>query len=263
MFNTARFLGPIFAGIILVNFGAFACFGMNALSYIAVIASLLLMRLEREEPLSRHESVWGGFHFIWQNKSVFRTVALIGAASLTIWSISTLFPVLASHFGHAAAGYSAIMTVNGVGAAAGGLLIASIGHRLPRRVLVYAGPIVCGAAFLALTWMPNFVLALACLFVAGLAMIVLGVSAQTKVQEDVTDTLRGRVMAVYSLVFSALMPLGGLLIGFLAERIGTMQAIRLSVAVCVAATSLLFAWSQREFAARESAPGPAARGSTA
>jgi len=246
MFNTARFLGPIFAGAVLVKLGAFACFGLNAVSYIAVIISLLMMHVPKEEPIDRNESVWEGFRFIWQNKSVFRTVALIGAASLTIWSVSTLYPVIAAHFGRGAAGYSAIMSLNGVGAAVGGLLIATIGHQFPRRILVYGGPIVCCAAFLALTFAPTFYLALACLFGAGFAMIVLGVSAQTKVQEDVTDALRGRVMAVYSLVFSALMPLGGLIIGFVAEHAGPMNAIRLNTALCAAVTVVLFAWSQRD-----------------
>lgn len=251
MFNTARFIGPIFAGMVLVRFGAFVCFGVNSLSYIAVITSLLLMQVPREQPLHRQNSVWEGFRFIRQNRTVLRTVMMIGVASMTIWSVSTLYPVIAAHFGRSAAGYSAIMSLNGVGAAAGGLFVASLGHRFARRTLIYGGAVACCFGFLALTWMPSFYPALMCLLAAGFCMIVLGVNAQTKVQEDVTDALRGRVMAVYSLVFSALMPLGGLLIGFLAEHIGPMNAIRASAVACLVATLSLFAWSQRDPASRQ------------
>jgi predicted MFS family arabinose efflux permease len=139
-----------------------------------------------------------------------------------------------------------MMSAIGVGAAIGGLAIAGLGHRFPRRTLVYSGPLLCGAAFVALVFAPTFEFALACLVAAGFAMIVLGVSAQTKVQEDVSDALRGRVMAVYSLVFSALMPAGGLLIGFMAERIGPMPSIAIDAVVCMIVTVLLFTWSQRE-----------------
>ena len=176
---------------------------------------------------------------------------MIGVASLTVWSISTLYPVMAAHFGQGAAGYSAIMSLNGVGAAAGGLFVAGLGHRFARRSLIYSGSVACSLGFLALTWMPSFYPALACLLAAGFCMIILGVNAQTKVQEDVTDLLRGRVMAVYSLVFSALMPLGGLLIGFVAEHIGPMNAIRANAVTCIVATLALFAWSQSDHVSRQ------------
>jgi MFS family permease len=77
-------------------------------------------------------------------------------------------------------------------------------------------------------------------------MIIFGVSAQTKVQQDVPDELRGRVMAVYSLVFSGMMPLGGLLTGFLAEHLGALTAVRLNGIACLLVTILLFLWSQRD-----------------
>jgi predicted MFS family arabinose efflux permease len=246
MFNIARFLGPVVAGVVLVRFGAAACFGLNAVSYLAVIASLLMIRIPHRETPRAAQSAWDGFRFIWQVRSVFRTVTLMGAASLLIWSASTLYPIIASQFGHGAAGYTAIMAVNGVGAALGGLSIAAYGNRIERRTLVYGAPVLFCAALLALSLTPYYLLALVWLFAAGFSMILFGVSAQTKVQEDVPDTLRGRVMAVYSLVFSGMMPLGGLLIGLMAERFGAMTAIRLNSIVCLMVTGLLFAWSQRD-----------------
>jgi MFS family permease len=249
MFNIARFLGPVLAGLVLVRFGAAACFGLNAASYLAVIASLGMIRLPHRERTLQKQSVWEGFRFIWQVRSVFRTVALMGTASLLVWSASTLFPVLAAHFGQGATGYTGIMAVNGIGAALGGMLIAAYGQRMERRTLVYGAPILCCAAFIALSYAGAYPLALVCLFAAGFAMILFGVSAQTKVQEDVPDALRGRVMAVYSLVFSGMMPLGGLLVGFMAEHQGAMTAIRINSLLCLLVTGLLFVWSQRDMAA--------------
>ena len=246
LFNIARFVGPVAAGLVLVRFGAAACFGLNAASYLAVIASLALIRVPHGERSLRERSVWEGFRFIWRLRSVFRTVTLMGTASLLIWSISTLYPVIAAHFGHGAGGYTTIMAVNGVGAAIGGVLVATFGERIERRWLVYGAPVLFCAAFVGLSVATSFVAALVGLFVAGFALVVFGVSAQTKVQQDVTDELRGRVMAVYSLVFSAMMPLGGLLVGFLAERLGAMTTVRLNGVVCLLATAALFAWSQRD-----------------
>lgn len=253
MFNIARFLGPVLAGLALVRFGAAACFGLNAVSYLAVIASLIMIRLPHQERPLTEQSVFDGFRFIWQVRSVFRTVMMMGTASLLIWSASTLYPVLAAQFGQGAGGYTAIMAVNGVGAALGGMVIATFGNRIERRKLVYGAPVLFCTAFLLLSFTRYYLLALAWIFAAGFSMILFGVTAQTKVQEDVTDTLRGRVMAVYSLVFSGMMPLGGLLIGFMAEHLGTMTAIRINAVLCLVVAALLFTWSQRDRPARDKA----------
>ncbi|HVK03178.1 MAG TPA: MFS transporter [Armatimonadaceae bacterium] len=249
LFNTARFLGPVLAGLVLVRYGAAACFAANAVSYLAVIVSLVLIRVPRAERQGTGESVWAGFRFLWREKSVFRTVSLVGASSLLIWSVSTLYPVLADAFGRGAGGYTMVMAVNGIGAALGGALVAGLAHRFDRRLVVYGAPVVFCAGFLGISLAPTFWAMLAALFVAGAAMVTFGVSAQTKVQSDVPDALRGRVMAVYSLVFSGMMPVGGLAIGFVAERIGAASAIRLNVFLCLAVVAALFAWSNRDLAA--------------
>lgn len=246
MFNIARFLGPVLAGIALVRFGPAACFGLNAVSYLAVIASLLMIRLPQREVSLAEQSPWEGFRFINRVRSVLRTMLLVGTASLLIWSISTLFPVLATQFGQGASGYTTIMAVNGIGAAVGGILIATFGDRVERRYLVYGAPIVFCAVFIALSFITSYWLALFCIFLAGISMITFGVNAQTKVQQEVTDALRGRVMAVYSLIFSGLMPLGGLLIGFVAEHIGALHAIRINAILCLVIALSIFTWSQRE-----------------
>ena len=243
-FNLARFLGPVLAGIVLSHWGAAMCYLLNALSFIAVIFSLLMMRLPDFVARTQKASVWEGFKFIRSSPGVFRTVALVGAGSFFTWSVSTLFPMIATTYGEAARGYSYLMATNGVGAALGGLFVAVFGERLVRRTLVYGGAIVFCLSLLLLSVMHTFLLVNACVVLSGFSMIVFAISANTKVQSDLPDMLRGRVMAVYTLVMGGLMPLGGLEIGFLAhQRNSAGVAIGINAGICLGISIALYVWS--------------------
>ena len=250
-FNLARFIGPILAGVVLVKTNASVCFFLNALSFLAVIVSLLMMRLPAFVRRERSDSIWGGFTYIRDTPRVLRLVLLIGAGSIFAWSVSTLYPMLADQFRRGASGYSTMTALNGVGAALGGVALTLFGDRLPRRYVVYGGAIVFCIALFTLSIASTFALALAILVWSGFAMIVFAITANTRVQEEVPDALRGRVMAVYSLVFQGLMPVGGLEIGFLAGHLGGPEAIRINALICLLIAASLFAWSQ---VAQRSAP---------
>jgi len=243
-FNLARFIGPILAGVVLVKTNASVCFFLNGLSFLAVIVSLLMMRLPAFVRRDRADSIWGGFTYIRDTPRVLRLVLLIGAGSIFAWSVSTLYPMLADQFHRGASGYSLLTGVNGVGAALGGVALTLWGDRLPRRYAVYGGAVMFCISLVLLSITRSFPLALAVLIWSGFAMIVFAITAQTRVQEDVPDDLRGRVMAVYSLVFQGLMPIGGLEIGFLAGRLGGQEAIRINALCCLVITLSLFTWSQ-------------------
>jgi MFS family permease len=246
MFNMARFAGPIIAGSILVKLGSAWCFGLNGLSYLAVIASLLLMRLPEFSPAEHQHTIWDGFAFIRNNKQVLRILLLVGAASIFVWSFSTLFPIFATNFHRGAKGFTGMMAANGVGAALGGIFVASMGHLFPRRNLLYGGAMVFCAGLILFTTATTYWVALGWLLLCGFAMISFGINANTKIQEDVPDALRGRVMALYSMVFMGLMPLGGLEIGFLAEHLNAAVAVRINAAICFVITIALLGWSRAE-----------------
>ncbi|MCW3052683.1 MAG: Arabinose efflux permease [Chthonomonadales bacterium] len=250
-FNLARFVGPVMAGVVLVRTNAAVCFFLDGLSFLAVIVSLLMMRLPAFTRLDRTDSIWGGFLYIRDTPRVLRLVLLIGAGSIFAWSVSTLFPMLADQFHRGAGGFSLLTGVNGVGAAIGGAALTIWGDRLPRRYAVYGGAILFCISLITLSFSHSFALSLAILIWAGFMMIVFAISAQTRVQEEVPDDLRGRVMAVYSLVFQGLMPLGSLEIGFLAAHLGGPEAIRINALLCLVIAVGLFAWSQLS---RRSAP---------
>jgi MFS family permease len=242
-FNLARVIGPLLAGVVLQKLGATMCFTLNGLSFIAVIISLLMMRVPRIEPTTHDLHVFDGFAYILRTRRVLRVIMLIGAGSLFTWSVSTLFPMLSDLFHRRQAGFTMIMIFNGIGAAIGAALLAGAGDRISRRWQVYGGSALFCISLQALSFVSSFWLVLALLMVGGFAMIVFGMAAQTLVQEDVPDELRGRVMAVYSLVFQGLFPIGGLEIGFLANRFGAMPAIRVNGTICLVITLMILVWS--------------------
>lgn len=245
-FNIARFIGPIFAGWALVRYGSAMCFFLNGLSYIAVILSLMLMRLPKFVPHPTRLNVWEGFAFIGKTRPILRIVILMGGSSLLAWSVSTLYPALAAGFHRGEGGYSAMMTFNGIGAALGSVCLALFGDRLDRRLQIYGGALAFCVALLLLAVSPSFAFLLGTLTFGGFAMIAFGMSANTKVQEDVPDILRGRVMAVYSLVFQGMMPIGGLALGFLARHSSPNHAIQISATICLLLALSLYTWSLME-----------------
>ncbi len=253
-FNIARFVGPIMAGIVLTRYGASICFQLNGYSYIAVVVSLMMMRLPPFAPTLRKINVMEGIVYIWRTRAVLRVTLLVGASSLFAWSVSTLFPVISTYFHRGKGGYSAIMAVQGIGAAGGAILLAVGADRLNRRKLVYGGAILFCLFLAALSITSSFNFALLLLGLAGFAMIVFGMSAQIRIQEEVPDELRGRVLAVYSLVFQGLMPVGGIELGFLADHLskhsllwlpnaGAQIAIGLNALCCLVIAISIYLWS--------------------
>lgn len=242
-FNLARILGPMLAGIVLVKFGTSACFALNGVSFLAVIASLAMLRLPAFVRQARTGTVFDGFLYIARTPSVLRIILLIAAGSILTWPLSTLFPEFAALFHVGERGFSAMMSANGIGAAIAGLVLAWAGSRLSRRVAIYGGSALFCISLLFLAAAQPFWLMLLLLAVSGFAMILFGISSQTKIQEEVPDALRGRVMAVYSLVFNGLFSVGGLEIGYLAGRLKPMGAVHLNAAVCLVLTIAILAWS--------------------
>lgn len=241
-FNIARFAGPILAGVVLAKMGATMCFFLNGLSFVAVIISLLMMRVETQEEHSSQINIWGGLGYTLRNHTALRIIALIGCASMFTWSAGTLFPVFADRLREGATGYGAMLALNGIGAALGGLLIASVGARLPRMLVIYVGSFIFCFTLIFFAMSNQYYLSLALLAFSGMGMVLFGISSNTKVQEDVPDILRGRVMAIYSLVMGGLMPAGGLEIGFLAQKIGPSLAIEINAWLCVFCTVSMIIW---------------------
>jgi MFS family permease len=244
MFNGARILGPAIAGVLVATVGEGWCFFGNAVSYVAVIASLLSIRVATGVRPEGHGSalarVVEGFRFAWGTPPIRALLLLLGLVSLMGSPYAVLMPVIADQSFHAGArGLGILMGAAGVGAFIGALSLARrTTLRGYGRTVAFAA-IGLGLSLVAFSVAGQLWLAVALLIPVGFAMMTQMAASNTLIQSMVPDALRGRVMAIYSMMFMGMAPLGALLGGFLADRIGAGSTVALGGACCVAGGLLL------------------------
>ena len=225
MFNGARVIGPAIAGILVASIGEGWCFFANSVSYIAVIAGLLLMRIVpravEEEGDSALEHIAEGFRFVRRTSPILALLLLLGVVSLVAMPYSVLMPIFAARILHGnARTLGTLMGATGIGALTGALVLAS---RTGLKGLSRWVAISCagfGLALILFSFSRWYFLFVILLVPVGFAMMVQMASSNTLIQAMVPDRLRGRTMAVYSMMFMGMAPLGSLLSGALADRIG-------------------------------------------
>src|SRR2546421_3275662 len=253
--NGARVVGPSVAGLMIGAVGVAMCFFLNGLSFIAVIAGLLMMRLPALEPTvhvaSAGEHAWNGIVYSMKNRRVRTILLLFLAVGVFGWSYAVLMPAFARDvLGRGANGYGILMSASGLGAFVGALVIATYGHLFTPRKLALGGVWLFSAALLAFSFSRNFALALVLLFVGGFGMLLFFATSNTVLQTIVPDEMRGRVMGVWSLIFGAMIPLGSLEAGAVAHWVGTPFALAFGAIICaVSAAVTLFVIRRREAAA--------------
>jgi MFS family permease len=216
------------------------CFFANAVSYIAVIIGLFLMNVQRHErvhhPGSPLSHVAEGFRFVTQNSPVHALLILLGIVSLAGTPFAVLMPIFADrvlHGGAATLGW--LMGATGVGALVGALLLASRQSLdgLGRWVAVAATGFGVGLALFSLSrtfWLSSGILVL-----MGFALMIQMGSSNTLIQSMVPDRLRGRVMAVYSMMLMGMSPIGSLLAGAAADHIGAPLTVAAGGGICTIA----------------------------
>ena len=239
MFNGARIIGPAIAGILVASIGEGWCFFANAVSYIAVIAGLLMMRVpQRTMPpilASPCEHIAEGFRFVRDTAPIRALLLLIGLVSLVAMPYSVLMPVFAAKILHGnARTLGILMGATGVGAMSGALLLAS------RRGVGGLGKwvaIACGAfgtTLILFSFSRWWLLSAVLLVAVGFSMMTQMSSSNTLVQAMVPDRLRGRTMAVYSMMFMGMAPFGALMSGAAADRIGAPRTVAIGGVLAIA-----------------------------
>ncbi|MFZ0915895.1 MAG: MFS transporter [Candidatus Udaeobacter sp.] len=250
--NGARVIGPSVAGLMIGAVGVAMCFFLNGLSFVAVIAGFLMMRLPllRRPPhaVSAREHAWNGLVYSIKHRRVRTILLLFFAVGVFGWSYAVLMPAFARDvLGRGANGYGVLMSASGTGALVGALIVATYGHLFTPRKLALGGVWMFSAAMLALSFTKSFPLALLFLFGAGFGMLLFFSTSNTVLQTIVPDEMRGRVMGVWSLVFGAMIPLGSLEAGAAAHWFGTPFALAFGAIICaVAALVTLFVIQRRE-----------------
>jgi MFS family permease len=236
-FNLARVIGPAIAAGLIATVGLAACFFANAASYLAVIASLLRMDAG-QSPAPRTESLATalrqGFAFVFGNRWPRALVVLIATFSMFGFSFLPLMPVFARDVLRVgASGYAALVAAIGLGAAAAAFFLAGFGHRVRRSRLVLGSAMLFGVVLLAASLAPEFWSALVLFTVTGCVMALNGIAANTMLQSEAPDHLRGRVMGFYSFMVLGLAPFGSFQAGWIAEHFGVRIAFALGGMVCL------------------------------
>ena len=237
MFNGARIIGPAIAGILVARIGEGWCFAANSLSYIAVIIGLMLMQVHcvrRTSGSSPIEDIVAGFRWVAETKIIRALLLLLGLISLVGMPYVVLMPVFADRILHGGArGLGILMGATGVGALFGALtLAAKTGVKGLGRWVAYtcAG---FGVSLILFSFSRWFWVSVALLLPAGYSMMLQMACSNTLIQTMVPDQLRGRVMAVYSMMFMGMAPFGALFGGALAHRMGAPVTVAAGGVACV------------------------------
>ena len=248
-FNAARIVGPSLGGLIVARAGEGYCFALNALSYLAVLASLAAMRI-REDARPKSETPWqelkSGFAFVRRCPEVRSILILCGIISIATSPGATLAPVFAEGiFKMGSQGLGWLTAGMGAGAILGTLNLAQRkgAKGLPNVILSSAATLAAALALFA--WSPSYWLSLALMPVIGLSVMRHSASANTVIQMSIPDQYRGRVMGLYSMMVIGMTPIGSLLSGALAEVAGSRVTVTVGALGCLGAALLARAWAQR------------------
>ena len=242
VYNSGRILGPAVAGVMVAAIGEGWCFAVNAVSFLAVIAGLLMMRLQRPHKHSRAESpieqFRQGLEYIRTHQPTRALLLNLCAVSIMNYPFIVLMPIFADRIFHGGAQTLGIlMSAFGVGAVLGALYMASrtalsgTSRRIVRSTIVYSIALI-GFSF-------SWSVPIACFFliVAGAGMLMQVASTNTGLQSLAPDAMRGRVMGFYGMMFLGMVPIGSLIAGWLGDRIGAPWTVSLGAVGCIIAAA--------------------------
>ncbi len=230
MVNLARLLGPAVAGIVLEKFGESFCFGLNAFSFIAVITSLLMMRLPayvakpHNKKISR--DLKEGFSYLKHTPSIATVILMLACMSFLVLPFTTLLPVYAKViFAGNASTFGFLNSFIGLGAISGAIFLASQKSGTSLKKILIVNTIIFGCGLILFSHMTNLPLALLFAAVTGFGMMSQTTISNTLIQTKVIPEMRGRVLSYFVMAFFGMQPLGALLIGTVSQYIGTPNTI--------------------------------------
>jgi len=243
IFNGARIIGPAIAGILVARIGEGWCFMANAVSYIAVIGGLLMMRVT-SRPIagtgtSPVQHMKEGFRWVQQTRPILALLLLLGLVSLVGTPYAVLMPIFADRILHGGArGLGLLMGATGVGAMIAALTLAV------KKTLTGLGRWVAissagfGISMILFSQSRWFWVSFVLLIPMGFSMMLQSASSNTLIQSMVPDRLRGRVMSVYSMMFMGMAPFGGLFAGLVAHRLGAPLTLTVGGLACLVGSAM-------------------------
>lgn len=238
MFNSARLIGPSIGGGMIILFGEGVCFGINSISYLPVIITLLMIRIKYPALSPSLESTWNkviaGWKYSWHNFPIRFLVLNLSVYTLFGLSYATLLPVFARDILKGTAGTQGLLlSMAGVGALSSSIYLASRKtiKGLPTIMIVMG--CVASVALIVFSHSSFLPLSMGLMLFIGLSMTMQMASTNTLIQSVVADEMRGRVLSVYTMAFMASSPFGGLLAGTLSRQFGARTAMLVCASVCL------------------------------
>lgn len=230
MVNIARLVGPAISGIILVKYGAGTCFLINAASFIAVITSLLLMKLPPYIAPTVKKKVKSelveGLVYLKSTPSISVMMIMLGLISLLVLPYNTLLPVFAKViFKGDAATFGYINSFIGLGAVAGSVFLASLKPGTDLKIVLLINSIIFGICLIFFSHISNFPLAMLFAALSGFGMMSQTTIFITVIQVESDKAMRGRVMSYVAMAYFGMLPIGSLLIGAISQQVGAPNAI--------------------------------------
>jgi len=254
LFNASRILGPAAAGLLIGVTDISIAFLINGISFVAVILAYLAMRDDELRPTPQVErprtvravveNLGEGARFVRSTPIVLLAVTVVGLVATFGMNFSVLIPPLADNVLHVgASGYGFLMAASGVGSTVAALAVAF--SRRPSPTVIATGAIALGIGSIALAASTVFPLSLLAMVIAGAGGIGMAVTANTTIQLSVHDHLRGRVMSVYTTVFSGSVPAGGLLMGAIGSAWGVPISLMIGAVLSLLCGLGAWVWVRR------------------
>lgn len=249
MVNLARLVGPALSGLVLESLGASLCFMLNALSFMAVIASLSMMKLPSYAPRPTKQKLLGdlqeGLRYVRTSPYLFKLILLLALISFCVLPYATLLPIVAKEVlnGNALT-YGYLISCVGIGALFGAARLASLSSILYHQKILYLATLLLGGSIVALSFCTVDLPAFAFAALSGLGMMLHTTIVNTLLQTLSDVRMRGRVMSYYAMALFGMQPIGALLIGTISHRIGVEHTLLLQglLALCLALAFRSFLW---------------------
>ena len=247
-FNLAQMVGPAIGGVLMVGFGLAACFGLNGLSFLAVIVVLSLMRVTPPAPATQDRiltELRGGLQYVKRSGALLSLTTLAFATTSLALPIRAFLPIFAEDD---VLLLSRMMTTFGSGAVVGALIVAWLGRFKHMGRTLLSVQIIFGVIVAAFAMTPNNALSYLLLFLGGTALLIIFSLTSSLVQLTVPDDLRGRVVSIYLVAFRGGMPLGSLVSGYLITQFSASAVIAINglLLSLIATTYLTGSWQVKE-----------------
>jgi len=256
MVNAARLIGPVLSGIVLEKFGAAVCFLSNGVSFLAVIVSLLFMKLppfiRKERITSVGDDLGEGFKYLKSTPSISKVMLMLACMSFLALPYVTLLPIYARDiFAGTASTFGLLNSFVGIGAVAGALFLASMKPGINLKKVLFRCTLAFGVGLIAFAYMKSFPVALIVIAVTGFGMMAQTTISNTIIQTTVAPTMRGRVISYYAMAFFGMQPIGGLLVGAVAHAFGAPVTILCQGIATLVIAAIFFPFLRRDILLRK------------